>query len=146
MNRRKLREHLFKMVFLLEFNDEAEIPEQIRLYLDDPAGDAEDEAADVASEEMADMDRLYLSQRFEGLKSHLTEIDEMLNKASKGWKTTRMGKVDLAILRLGTYELCFDEAIPQGVAISEAVELAKRFGGTDSSAFINGVLGHIANH
>ena len=55
-----------------------------------------------------------------------------------------MSKVDLAILRLGTYELLFDESIPNGVAISEAVELAKRFGGDDSSSFINGILGSLA--
>ena len=55
-----------------------------------------------------------------------------------------MAKVDLAILRLGVYELRFDDEIPNGVAINEAVELAKTFGGQDSASFINGVLGHIA--
>ena len=63
---------------------------------------------------------------------------------TKGWKTTRMSKVDLTILRLAVYEMKWDSDVPEGVAINEAVELAKRFGGESSSAFVNGVLGKIA--
>ena len=59
------------------------------------------------------------------MTEHIPEIDEMLNRTSEGWKTTRMGKVDLAILRLAVYEMKFDEDVPVGVAINEAVELAK---------------------
>ena len=55
-----------------------------------------------------------------------------------------MNKVDLTILRLAVYELKWDDEIPVGVAINEAVELAKRFGGDDSPAFVNGVLGRVA--
>jgi N utilization substance protein B len=55
-----------------------------------------------------------------------------------------MGKVDLSILRLAVYELLFDESIPQGVAINEAVELAKKYGQDESSGFINGVLAKFA--
>ena len=67
-----------------------------------------------------------------------------MNQASKGWKTSRMGKVDLTILRLASYEVLFDEDVPAKVAINEAVELAKKFGGDDSPSFINGVLGKVA--
>ena len=56
-----------------------------------------------------------------------------------------MGKVDLTILRLAVYEIEWDEEVPQGVAINEAVELAKRYGGEESPSFINGVLGKIVN-
>ena len=72
------------------------------------------------------------------------EIDRMLNETSEGWKTSRMGKVDLAILRLAVYEMFFDEDVPVSVAINEAVELGKRFGTDDSSSFINGILGKLA--
>ncbi len=58
----------------------------------------------------------------------------------KGWTLDRVGKVELAILRLGVYEMQFDADIPEGVAISEAVELAKKFGEENSGAFVNGVL------
>ena len=138
-HRRRLREHLFKMVFLLEFNPEEEIPDQIKMYLEDPVNLKDEES----SEELADEDKYFLTERFEAIKSNLTEIDKKLNEASRGWKTKRMGKVDLAILRLGVYEICYDERIPEAVAINEAVELAKRFGENESSSFINGVLGYV---
>ncbi len=64
----------------------------------------------------------------------------MLNEKAKGWSTNRMGKVDLTILRLAVFEIKYDEEIPTGVAINEAVELAKKFGQDSSPAFINGVL------
>ena len=74
----------------------------------------------------------------------MPEIDGILNENAKGWKTARMNKVDLTILRLAVYEINWDEEIPVGVAINEAVELAKKFSGDDSPAFVNGVLGRIA--
>ena len=78
-------------------------------------------------------------------KEHLEEIDAQLNSASRGWKTKRMSRVDLAALRLAVYEMEYDADVPTGVAINEAVELAKRFGGDASGSFVNGVLGKIAS-
>ena len=72
------------------------------------------------------------------------EIDEMINKQAKGWTTQRMGKVDLTILRLAVYEIIYDENVPVGVAINEAVELAKRYGQDESSGFVNGILAKFA--
>ena len=74
----------------------------------------------------------------------MKEIDELLNQLSKGWKTSRMARVDLTALRLSVYELKYEEEIPTKVSINEAVELAKRFGGEDSFAFVNGILGRVA--
>lgn len=74
----------------------------------------------------------------------LPKIDAMLDEASKGWKISRMGKVELTVLRLAVYEMKFDEDIPEKVAINEAVELARKFGGDDAPAFINGVLAKLA--
>ena len=72
--------------------------------------------------------------------NHKEEIDEKINEVAKGWKTQRMGKADLSILRLAVYEMKYDEEIPVNVAINEAVELAKKFGSDDSPAFVNGIL------
>ena len=72
--------------------------------------------------------------------SRLSEIDAMINEAAKGWKTSRMGKVDLTIIRLAVYEMKFEEDIPTGVAINEAVELAKAYGTDESASFVNGIL------
>jgi len=68
------------------------------------------------------------------------ELDEKIDEVAKGWKTRRMGKVELAILRLAVYEMKYDEEVPEKVAINEAVELAKKFGGSDAPAFVNGIL------
>ncbi len=75
----------------------------------------------------------------------LPEIDNLLNEKTTGWKTGRMNKVDLSILRLAVYEILWDEDVPQGVAINEAVELAKRFSSEEGPAFVNGVLARFAS-
>ena len=72
------------------------------------------------------------------------EIDTLLNEVTEGWKTTRMNRVDLTILRLATYEVKWDADIPTGVAINEAVELAKKYSSDDGPSFVNGVLAKVA--
>lgn len=132
MTRSEIREHIFKMLFQIEFNDEADMPEHLQYYLD-------------TLEDAKEKDREYMQKKYKAVNSHTEEIDKLLNGAAKGWKTTRMSKVDLTILRLAVYEMKWDEDVPEGVAINEAVELAKRFGGDSSASFINGVLGKLAN-
>ncbi len=128
MSRRELREQIFKFIFRVEFNDRDEMPEQERFFFED-------------DELMADeKDAAYISKKGNHIIEKLDEIDAMINKQAKGWTTQRMGKVDLTILRLAVYEIAFDEDVPAGVAINEAVELAKRFGQEESSGFVNGVL------
>lgn len=68
----------------------------------------------------------------------------MINEIAEGWKTERMGKVDLTILRLAVYEIRFDEDVPTSVAINEAVELAKKYGQDGSPSFVNGILAKFA--
>ena len=75
---------------------------------------------------------------------HVSEIDEAINEVAKGWKTTRMGKVDLALIRLAVYEIRYDDEIPFKVAVNEAVELAKQYGTNESPAFVNGILAKFA--
>ena len=131
MRRREQREHIFKLLFMTEFNSEEEMNEQLALYFD-------------SLEELAEKDQEYMREKYNHVLEHLDEIDALLNETSKGWKTKRMSRVDLTALRLAVYELKFDKNVPTGVAINEAVELAKNFGGDTSGSFVNGILGKIA--
>ena len=105
--------------------------EQIRLYLD-------------GIEDLEEQDRRTIEERFRAVCGKVPETDAILNATTKGWKTDRIGSADLAIMRVAVYEMLFDEKIPEGVAINEAVELAKKYGGDESPAFINGILGKIS--
>ena len=73
------------------------------------------------------------------------EIDTLINEHTTGWKTTRMNKVDLTILRLAVYEIKWDEDVPTGVAINEAVNLAKKYSSEGGASFVNGVLAKLAD-
>lgn len=130
MKKSELREHIFKVLFGLEFVSPEEMPGQLQLYF----GQLED---------IKEKDRAYIQTKALAVAEHLEEIDALLNASTTGWKTGRMNKVDLTILRLAVYEMKWDDDVPVSVAINEAVVLAKQFGGDDSSAFVNGVLAKI---
>lgn len=132
MGRTELRQHIFKILFLIEFNGRDEMSEQIELYLDN-------------LEELSEKDRTYIENKYRSVVEKVEEIDELLNANATGWKTARMNKVDLTILRLATYELKWDEDVPVGVAINEAVELAKKYSSEEGTSFVNGVLGKLVN-
>lgn len=131
MNRRELREQIFKMLFRIEFHDEASMKEQFEL--------SAEEAAKATLE-----NQRYMEDKCEAVLSKLNEIDSMINEAAHGWKTSRMGKVDLTLIRLAVYEIKYEDDIPVGVSINEAVELAKKYGTDDSFAFVNGILAKFA--
>ena len=80
-----------------------------------------------------------------GVEKYLTGLDETIGEVSENWAVSRMPLVDKNILRIATYEILYDAEVPPSVAINEAVELAKVYGGEDSSKFVNGVLGKIAS-
>ena len=130
MRRSKVREHIFKMLFSIGF-DAADADEQIELYL---------EQVEEASEE----ERGYMRKKVKDIAAHEEEIDAMINEHTTGWKTGRMNKVDLSVLRLAVYEMKWDDEVPVKVAINAAVELAKNFSGDEGPAFVNGVLGKLA--
>ena len=132
MSRSELREHVFRMLFRIEFNNEEEMKEQESLYFDllDPVSEKEQE---------------YILSKYKAIVEKLSEIDNTLNDLSTGWKTSRMNRVDLTILRLAIYEVKWDEEVPTAVAINEAVELAKKYSSDSGPAFINGVLAKAAN-
>lgn len=78
---------------------------------------------------------------YDGVLTHLVEIDARITAASENWKLHRMAASDRNVLRLGTYEIAFaDQPTPGPVALDEAIELARRYGSKDSAAFVNGVL------
>ena len=134
MKRTELREVLFKLLFRAEFNDVTEMPEQMQLFFNNDADDLK----------IKDADREYIIKREEDILSKLTEIDKEISDKATGWTVDRMGKVDLAIIRLAVYEILFDDEIPLGVSINEAVELAKKYGRDESGSFVNGVLAKFA--
>ena len=132
MSRTELREHIFKMLFRIEFNNEEEMREQEALYFE-LLGD------------ISEKDRAYILEKYQAILEKVEEIDGLLNELTTGWKTSRMNRVDLTILRLATYEIKWDEQVPTGVAINEAVELAKKYSSDSGPAFVNGVLAKVAN-
>ena len=90
-------------------------------------------------------DLLYVNQMLDGVGAHTTQIDEFVSRYSKDWMIDRIARVDLSILRIAIYEMLYrKEDVPTGAAINEAVELAKRYGGERSYAFVNGILGSVA--
>lgn len=143
MTRRELREHCFKLLFCADFYPPEETKEQLDQYFLAPV---EDETTPEGVEEILhqvefdEFDRDYVRQKAENIIERIPELDNRINEVAQGWKTKRMGKAELTILRLALYEMGYEEDVPEKVAINEAVELAKKFGGDDSSAFINGIL------
>lgn len=135
MNRSELRESIFKLLFMGDFNSKEEMPEQLNLYF---------ENLDQEREGLSEKDQIYMERKYQHVREHMDVIDGVLNACTTGWKTSRMSKVDLNILRLAVYEMIYDEEIPVRVAINEAVEIAKRFGGDESASFINGILGKVS--
>lgn len=131
MSRSELREHIFRMLFRVEFVSEEEMKEQEALYFE-------------LLEEVSEKDQAYISNKYNAILEKLEEIDSVLNELSTGWKTSRMNRVDLTVLRLATYEIKWDEDVPTSVAINEAVELAKKYSSDSGPAFINGVLAKVA--
>ncbi len=148
MTRRELREHCFKMLFCADFYPAEETKEQLETYFE-VSGEDETTPEGVLSilhqAVFDEKDRQYLYQKAQAVTDKLPQLDARINEVAQGWKTKRMGKVDLTILRLALFEMNYDQEIPEKVAINEAVELAKKFGQKESPAFINGVLAKLVS-
>ncbi len=141
MTRSEVREHIFKLLFRVEFNQVEDMPQQLQLYFENPAAEADGEKRSAS---IPEKDELYIREKYAKIAAMIKGLDEQIDAAAKGWKSNRLGKVDLTILRLAVYEMKYDDEIPVGVAIDEAVELAKKFGQDESPSFINGILAKIA--
>ena len=128
MTRSEMREHVFKLIFRVPFHDKNELREQIDYYFD-------------GLTDVNEKDYEYIKNKALLVCELSDDIDEKINLVSEGWPVDRIGKVELAILRLAVYEMLYDDDIPVNVAINEAVELAKSYGSDDNAAsFVNGVL------
>lgn len=129
MTRREIREQIFQILFRIEFHQKDELPEQLKYPIEEDAA--------------LDADSAYIQEKIQAVTEKLDEIDAMINAVAKGWKTSRMAKVDLTLIRLAVFEIKFEEGIPTGVAINEAVELAKKYGTEESPGFVNAILAKI---
>lgn len=127
MTRSLMREHIFKILFRVEFHNKEEMEEQARFYFDEVKNASEEEVLQITNKVLAIADKL-------------DEIDEQINNVSEGWPTNRLGKAELSIMRLAVYEMMYDDDIPVNVAVNEAIELAKKYGADNAPSFINGVL------
>ena len=136
MTRRAIREHIFKLLFDLDFYGNEEAGTQVELYFQQVPDEEIENLPMFAEEE----DREYIARKVSAVAEKIPEIDGAINAVARGWRTGRMAKADLAILRLAVYEIRYDDDIPAGVAINEAVELSKIYGNDASPAFINGIL------
>ena len=128
MRRHEQREQLFKLLFRVEFNSSDEMPEQVKLFFQDD----EIEYTEAVVESIQD--------KYTKIQEKLPEIDGLLNEKAEGWNTERMGKVELAVLRIAVYEILYEEDIPDMVAINEAIEIAKKYGQEASGGFVNAIL------
>ena len=129
MSRSARREQVFVALFISGFYEVSETDEALSNYFD--MQDYSDEIRDS------------ILTRYRAVKEQEGTIDSLLSGLAVGWDLSRMGRAEINILRQAVYEILFDEDIPEKVAANEAVELAKKYGGTEASGFVNGILGKV---
>ena len=130
MNRSRIREEAFKLIYSLEIQNENNLEEQVELYL---------ESNNITDENAVE----YIKDAVFGINKNEKEIlDEISKYLKSDWKIDRISKIDLSILKLAIYEIKYKE-LPFKVAINEAVELAKKYGEDTSKKFVNGILANI---
>ncbi|NMB21251.1 MAG: transcription antitermination factor NusB [Firmicutes bacterium] len=113
---------------------------QIDLSKDDPETALQQRLNDVA---LSPDNQDYVRTVVRGVHQQMRALDSQIGTISQAWEVHRLGYIDRSILRLAIYEIVFMDAIPVGVTVNEAVELAKEFGDEDSPRFINGLLGTV---
>lgn len=127
MKRREVREQTFALLFAKSINHE-DIKDIVT---------AANEANELPIED-------YAEATATSVEAHQTDLDNMIENFTRGWKVQRLSKVSLSILRLAVYEILYEKDIPTSVSINEAVELAKKYGTAEDAPFVNGVLGSLA--
>ncbi|MBU5460955.1 transcription antitermination factor NusB [Anaerostipes sp. MSJ-23] len=130
MTRSEVREHIFRILFCVEFCEKDEFKDQVELYFQ-------------GHEKIRTKQKKEIFEKVTDLIEHLDQIDEQIEAHTKAWNLTRLGKAELSILRVAVYEILFDEKVPRKVAINEAVELAKKYCNEKAAPFINGILSKI---
>ncbi len=136
MSKRQFRIEVFKGVFSSAFYDDEEKETQLEQLFNQ----------DVQYDKLAlsEKESKEANAKCQDILNNISEIDKAIEKALDNWSINRIGKVELAILRVAVYEIQYDKLEP-AIAINEAVEIAKEYGGDKSGAFVNGILAKIAN-
>ena len=127
--KRERRNALLEILFESEFRKD-ETPEEIFIV-------------SAEERELSQEVRTYVKNMYFDIKEKIDTVDEYINKASEGWKTTRLSKLSLCILRLAVYEMLYVEDVPAVISINEAIELSKKYDDPKAKSFINGVLNKI---
>ena len=145
MNRTEIRENTFKLLFCKEFHSKEEMGEQYKLYMESLEDEEREKTNKIISEDSVEElipfeVKEYIVERVNKIIDAIPEIDKAIDEVAVGWKTDRMGKVELSILRLAYYEMAMDDEVPGKVAVDQAVILAKKYGSYNAPAFINGIL------
>lgn len=129
MSRKEAREAVFSMLFETEFQGDKKPDEIYALAKED---------RDIAEDE-------YIRSTYFGVLAHKDELDELIGRHAKGWRTDRLSRVSRAVVRLCVYEMKYEKDIPVNVSINEAVELSKKFDDPKARAFVNGLLNAVKN-
>jgi transcription antitermination protein NusB len=139
MNRRKSRELAMKLLFQMNVNKEdyKEVLSNVHENIEDYVKDEEEDI------DLKDIDMEYITRILSGVEANKELIDSEIEKYLLNWKLNRISKIDLAIMRICTYEIIFEVDIPNSASINEAIELAKKYSDEKSVSFINGVLDKI---
>lgn len=130
MNRKLSREKTMELLFGMTLSKDT-VEEAIENFVDNYEGD------------IKEIDLTYVKQTLIGIENNKEAIDEAIKANLHNWKIDRISKVNLSILRLAAYELLYNEEVPKGVAINEALEITRRYSDEKSVSFINGVLDKI---
>ena len=130
MSRKNARDNAFKCVYEYEFNKEKKIEDILNFCYEE--------------NECNETEKEYIGQVVYGVKENIEKIDKIILKHLKNWSMSRIAKIDLAILRVAIYEISYmNDSIPFKVSVNEAVELAKKYGNSDSKSFVNGLLAKV---
>ena len=133
MTRSEAREHVFRILYEIQFRQDEDITEVAEMYMVVFPEDA-----------VTPKEREFILGEVLGTMEHVSDLDEKIEGSLHGWKLSRLSRVDLAILRLALYEIEYAPDIPDRVSINEAVELAKKYSQDAAKGFINGVLANFA--
>lgn len=133
MTRRELREQIFLILFSLGFHEGEDARDLVIRYLDE-----------TCEKKVTDFERAEILKKSLEIIEKKEELDKAIASVSQGWRIDRMGKAELNLLRLALYEMRYLDDVPVKVAINEAVDLSKEYGGDEAPAFVNGILAKLA--
>lgn len=139
MTRRQIREAVIRLVYMSDFRSEDGLSEALELTLV-RSGLPEDE--EDSEQGVRPKDRREIEEKVLSVIGKKEELDALIAEKAEGWKPSRIPKVELSIIRVAAYEVLF-ENLDKGIAINEAVEIAKKYGDSNSGSFVNGILARI---